>query len=149
MKLERYLGKDEQKKYLDFMKNAEWGAGKFLYQTIVDGKYFKKFGESAKLFFLLDEGNPISFINIVERDYIKTVEFDRWIALLYIDPKYRGQGLSLKMIGCMEEELKKDGFNEVHIATQHFGLYEKMGYKLVKEVYDSIHDVDYIYEKGL
>lgn len=66
-------------------------------------------------------------------------DLDRFIAMVWVDPIYRGQGLSRKFIHYAEE---KSGVDEMHILTQHRGLYEKMGYQLVQEIRGAIHDVD-------
>ena len=136
----------ERENLLSYLKNVDWGAGKYLYNIISNNLIKEKLGKDSKIFYVMDQGKIISFFTIVNQDYIKIPQYDRFIAMLWIDPAYRGRGLSRKFIAYAEEQ---SGVDTIHILTQHHGLYEKMGYKLIETFTGSIHDKDYLYEKKL
>ncbi|TWV84626.1 GNAT family N-acetyltransferase [Moraxella sp. VT-16-12] len=72
-----------------------------------------------------------------------------WIALVYVDPKARGQRLSEKIVRHLEAQASQQGFAQVYLVSQHLGLYEKYGYTLLEKTDEGIHEVDYLYEKTL
>lgn len=149
MKIVKFDFDNINNEYLEFIKKGEWGAAKYLFKLIKDKTYHKEKGENARLFIMLDENKPIAFCNVVEEDYIKFNNLDRFIAMLYIDPEYRNKGLSKVFIKYSEGEIKDEGFDKAYIVTQHKGLYEKMGYKLLQVIDDGPHEIDYLYEKTL
>ena len=144
-----YFESNDKEKLLNFLENAKWGAGKFLANVIKENTFYEKYGKDANLYFYIQNGEPIEFGAIVEQDYIERPNLKPWIALIYVDPKARGQRLSEKMVYFLESKAKELGYNQVNIVSQHKGLYEKYGYNLQEEIYDSKHDVDYRYNKEI
>lgn len=144
-----YFKSNDKEKLLDFLENAKWGAGKFLANVIKENTFNEKYGKDGNLYFYIENDEPIAFGAIVEQDYIERPKLKPWIALIYVDPKARGQRLSAKMVDFLEGEAKKLGYNQVNIVSQHKGLYEKYGYELQEEIHDSKHEVDYRYSKEI
>lgn len=63
-----------------------------------------------------------------------------WLANVYVDKAYRGQGYGRELLKHMEEEAKKNlPFDEVFLYTIHDGLYEKFGWKYICEI-DTYHE---------
>lgn len=146
MKIIEYKNNLEDKKFLEYIKGIEWGAAKLLYKVTSTNTINEKFGDDARIFYVKDNENIVGFFTIVNQDYIKLPEYDRFIAMLWVDPEYRGRGLSREFVKYAEEI---SGVKTIHLLTRHKGLYEKMGYKLIKEFKDEFHDMDYLYEKEL
>ncbi|MCI5826427.1 MAG: GNAT family N-acetyltransferase [Arcanobacterium sp.] len=96
-----------------------------------------------------EDGPLAGFGAIVEQDYHPVPEWQRWIAFVYVWPEYRGRQLSREIVQFLEGEIAAAGEREVHILTQHRGLYEKYGYELVREEDDGRHAHAYIYHKEL
>lgn len=146
MKVIEFKNSKDNKELLDYFKNIEWGAAKLLYEATSTATVHEKFGDDTRIFYVKDDETIIGFFSIVNQDYIKLPEYDRFIAMLWVDPEYRNRGLSRKFIKYAEDiSLVKT----MHLLTRHKGLYEKMGYKLIKEFKDKFHDKDYLYEKNL
>lgn len=146
MKIIEFKNSLENREFLDYIKNIKWGAAKLLHQTITEDKVYEKFGKDTRIFYVKDDENIIGFFTIVNQDYIKLPEYDRFIAMLWVDQKYRGRGLSREFIKYAEDV---SSVKTMHLLTRHKGLYEKMGYKLIKEFKEEFHDMDYLYEKDL
>lgn len=146
MKIIEYKNSQEDKKFLEYVKDIEWGAAKRLQHVITTDTIHEKLGKDARIFYVKDDENIIGFFTIVNQDYIKLPEYDRFIAMLWVDPEYRGRGLSREFVKYAEDI---SSVETIHLLTRHKGLYEKMGYKLIKEFKDKFHDMDYLYEKEL
>lgn len=136
----------ERENLLGYLKTVDWGAGKMLHKLISSNSAKDKLGKDSRIFYAMNQDQIIGFFTLVNRDYIELSQYDRFIAMVWVDPDFRGRGLSRDFIAYAEE---KSGVDTIHILTQHQGLYEKMGYKLIKIFTDSIHDRDYLYEKEL
>ncbi|MDY6044741.1 MAG: GNAT family N-acetyltransferase [Peptoniphilus sp.] len=144
-----YEFKNEEKEredLLQYLKTVDWGAGKHLHEVISNNAVKEELGKDGRIFYAVDQDRIMGFFTIVNQDYIKLPEYDRFIAMVWVDPAFRGRGFSKDFIAHAEEQ---SGVDSMHILTQHKGLYEKMDYKLVDVFTDSIHDKDYLYEKNL
>ena len=87
-------------------------------------------------------------LNIVEYDENKTIiagilggTYWGWmhIDILWVDEKYRKQGLGSKLLEAAESEAKKRGCHSVHIDTMSWQapeFYKKHGYKIISELDD-------------
>jgi ribosomal protein S18 acetylase RimI-like enzyme len=87
-------------------------------------------------------------LNIVEYDEDKNViagilggTYWGWmhIDILWVDEKYRKQGLGSKLLEAAEEEAKKRGCHSVHVDTmswQALDFYKKHRYKIISELND-------------
>ncbi|MDO4662786.1 MAG: GNAT family N-acetyltransferase [Tissierellia bacterium] len=147
MKIYEFKNKDKEREdLLKYLKTVEWKAGEHLYKIIFDNKIKQKLGKDGKVFYAVEDGKIMGFFTLVNQDYIKLPQYDRFIAMVWVDPDFRGRGYSKDFIAYAED---KSNLDQIHIITQHKGLYEKMGYKLIDVFTDSIHDKDYLYEKNL
>ena len=87
-------------------------------------------------------------LNIVEYDENKHViagilggTYWGWmhIDILWVDEKFRGQGLGSKLLEAAESEAKKRGCHSVHVDTMSWQapeFYKKRGYKIISELED-------------
>ena len=145
-------------RYLDFLEHAQWRAAQLLRREILGHTFAGRFGATGELYFVLDDAAPdvpdnklpiMGFGTQLEQDFFPIPEFNRFLAFVYVDPTYRGQHLSTQIIEFLEDRVREIGEDEVHILTQHTGLYEKMGYEHVREVEDGVHDEAHLYVKDL
>lgn len=141
------LKREEQKpKLLEYLKEVDWGAARYLEKAIKEDRVKEELGNDGRIFYAEDNTDIIGFFTLVNQDYIPLENIDRFIAMVWVDPSYRGRGLSKRFVAYAEEA---SGVDEMHILTQHKGLYEKMGYQLVREFTGALHDKDYLYVKDL
>ena len=87
-------------------------------------------------------------LNIIEYDENKNViagilggTYWGWchIDILWVDEKFRGQGLGSKLLEAAESEAKKRGCHSVHVDTMSWqapAFYKKHGYKIISELDD-------------
>jgi GNAT superfamily N-acetyltransferase len=56
-----------------------------------------------------------------------------YVSLLWVDETYRGNDIATKLMDCIEDEAKEEGYKRFYLGTCTFqaaGFYEKRGYKL-------------------
>lgn len=57
-----------------------------------------------------------------------------WLINVYVDEKYRGNGICRRLMETVYENAKKANLDELYLYTKHVGLYEKFGWDFVEEV---------------
>ncbi|WBW49875.1 GNAT family N-acetyltransferase [Peptoniphilus equinus] len=144
-----YNDADNQTALLAYLRGVEWNAGRFMHRQLTEDTFYATFGQRAKLFFLMDRHHIAGFGALVEQDYQKVADFTPWIAFVYVDPAYRGDGWSRRIVTFLEAQAIQEGWHEVYILTQHQGLYGKMDYHFVYSIESHLHGTDYIYHKAL
>lgn len=133
-------------KLIEYIENIEWGAGKLISKLLKENSFKERKGEDSRFFYAIENDQFVGFFSLVNQDYMPLKQYDRFIASVWVDPKFRKKGYSRKFVSYAEKE---SGKNQIHILSQHKGLYEKMGYKLIDTFTGSIHDKEYLYEKNL
>lgn len=62
-----------------------------------------------------------------------------FINILYVDKAYRGQQIASKLMQLIEDKARDKGIYNLYLTTFEFqalGLYQKLGYEIVMEIYD-------------
>lgn len=101
--------------------------------------YYKEKGRAYYL--LLDNGYLAGGIGLAEfNDFENTCELQK----LYLDDKYKGNGLGYKLISLIEEKAKGLGYKHIYLETHTnlkaaIHIYEKCGYKEIKRPMFVVH----------
>ena len=130
---------------LEYFKNCEWGAAKFLYELIVNNSLYKTLGEDTKIIVLVDEENVVSFATYANQDCVDDKSLFPWIGFVYTDEAYRGKRYSQKVIEYIKTLAKKDNYSLIYLATDHVGLYEKYGFVYMESRIDIYDEESRIY----
>ncbi len=138
MEILEYFSTENKEYWLSEIKESDWSAGKHLYELLKNKKLKQLVGENTKVLLLTDGEKLVSFCTFAEKDDIQPTDLTPWIGWVYTFPQYRGNRYAGKLLEYAEELAKKDGIKNIHISTNHIGLYEKYGY----EFYAIMKDVD-------
>ena len=57
-----------------------------------------------------------------------------WLINVYVDEKYRNEGVCRFLMETVKEKAKDIGLTELYLYTKHIGLYEKFGWEFKEEV---------------
>ena len=67
-----------------------------------------------------------------------------WLANVYVDEKYRNEGICRKMMESVKKNAESNmDFQELWLYTKHVGLYEKFGWKYISN-FDTYNKEDRI-----
>ena len=121
----------EQKSWLAKIGEADWRAGKYLFQLLSDGQ-FKKLTQDDKL---------ISFCSFAEHDDIPDTELTPWIGFVYTFPAFRGKRRIGKLIEHIYDLAKAQGFKQLYISTDQKGLYENFGFSFLQIMTDCLTQI--------
>lgn len=140
-----------QKLLREQIVQADWRAAKYLYEMLTQGKLKERYGESTRLFLLVEDADILAFCTLAERDEIAEEETEPdtkpWIGFVYTYPEHRGNRYSEKLIRCACELAERDGYEKVYLSSNEVGLYEKYGFVFLKKLHTVWGEETQVFEK--
>ena len=72
----------------------------------------------------------IGYYSLIAKELVKNNHgYTPWLGTLFIREKYRGKHYSSVLIENACQHVKKMGYENLYLATEHIGLYEKFGFE--------------------
>jgi len=124
------------------INRADWKAAKFLSKKMTNNE----FQDWEGLVIGESDNQIVGFCSFVRKDIVD-LAYTPYIAIVYVDPAFRGHGFSKELVNIAEKQLLKAGFHTVYIVTQHVGLYEKLGYSQIDSAEDKFGRTMRVLEK--
>lgn len=81
-----------------------------------------------------EKDEEVAMCNVTMHDLEVRPDIYPYIANLYVQEEYRGNGLVKLLLTKALSEARKLGVQELYIFTKHCGLYEKYGWEFVGEI---------------
>ena len=94
-------------------------------------------------------GEIAGMASIMKTDYYPLPELYPWVSSIFVTEEYRGQRISGMLIDFANAYAKKIGFDRTYIPSEHVGLYEKYGYRYLKDIVNYGGGTDRLYVKEL
>lgn len=137
---------DLMKQLLSFVENFSWEeVKKHTLQVISQWE----FDEWETPFAAMVEDRIVGMGTLMKTDYYPLPEIYPWISTLFVSEDYRGHGICGKIIDFANDYAKEIGFTKTYIPTEYVGLYEKYGYRYVKDIVNYGNGIDRLYVKEL
>ena len=113
------------------INKADWKAAKYLAKKMANNE----FQDWEGIVIAESDSRIVGFCSFVREDIVD-LTYSPYIAIVYVDPYFRGNDISKELVSIAEEQLLKVGFQSIYIVTQHVGLYEKWGYSQIDNAED-------------
>lgn len=108
-----------------------------------------EFEEWETPFAAVIDGQIVGMATIMKSDYYPLPEIFPWISTVFVTEAYRGNRISGMLIDCANQYAREMGFTRTYIPTEIVGLYEKYGYRYMKDIINYGNGVDRLYVKEL
>ena len=131
---------------LEFVKHFSWEAVKEHTARVIKNWEFE---EWETPFVALADGCIVGMVTIMKTDYYPLPEIYPWVSTLFVSEKYRGHRISQKLIDFANAYAVGLGFENTYIPSEHVGLYERYGYRYIKDIVNYGGDTDRRYAKRL
>ncbi|MBR4959960.1 MAG: GNAT family N-acetyltransferase [Clostridia bacterium] len=131
---------------LEFVENFSWEEVKEHTVRMIRNWEFE---EWETPFAAMVNGCIVGMATIMKSDYYPLPEIYPWISTLFVSEEYRGHRISGKLIDFANSYAGDLGFDKTYIPSEHVGLYEKYGYRYVKDIVNYGGDTDRLYAKEL
>lgn len=148
MKILNLKDSDEQKQWIDKIRQCDWSAAKFLADLLEQDKFYEMAVEGS-IIMMTDENKIVSFCTLTRKDCVDDDTLFPWIGFVFTAPEYRGNRYSGQLIEYACENAKEQGFENVYIATGHTGLYEKYGFTYIESRVDMSNEISRIYHRRI
>ena len=89
----------------------------------------------------------VGMVTVMKTDYYPLPEVYPWISTLFVSEEYRGKRISEGLIDFANSYAKGLGFEKTYIPSVHIGLYEKYGYRYIKDIVNYGGKTDRLYAK--
>lgn len=128
------------------ISQVTWRAGKSLSEKM-HSNYFTDWervivGRSS-------EGKLTSFCVVSKKDGLTDNRISPFIAYVFVSEEYHGYRLSEELLNIVVNYLKEQQFKVAFIVSGEIGLYEKYGYKKLKNRTTIHGDIENLFEKHL
>ncbi len=100
-------------------------------------------------YLLEKDGKGIGCAGLVTNDFISRMDLCPWICAVYVDEAHRGNAYTGLLLEKASEDALAAGFENIYLATEHVGLYEKFDFIHIGWGYDVSGDKMRIYGKSL
>lgn len=130
MEIIDYFRDSRQSLWLSQIENFEWRAAKYLAQLLKEDA-FRKIIHPGTLYLLVEGDELVSFLTLAQRDEIEDATMFPWIGFVHTSPAWRGRRCVGQLIEHACSVAQQHGMKQVHISTDHVGLYEKYGFTFI------------------
>lgn len=134
------------KKLLTFVENSSWNDTKEHTAKMIREN---NFSDWESLFVAMDKDKIVGHASILKTDYYPLPEISPWISTVFVTEEYRGMKISGLMIDFINKYAKELGFDKTYMPSEHFGIYEKYGYKYIKDIVNYGGGIDHLFFKRI
>ncbi|MCM1114274.1 MAG: GNAT family N-acetyltransferase [Clostridium sp.] len=92
-------------------------------------------------------GQIVGIAYIRKEDYYPLPEIYPWVTGIFVSENYRGHRISERLISFANDYAKENGFDKTYIPSIHRGLYEKYGYRYLRNIVNYSNETDRLYVK--
>ena len=135
-----------KEKLLKFVEDFSWEEVKEHTLKIIRDWYFSDWEAP---FIAVIDGKIIGMATIMKEDYYPLPEIYPWVSTIFVSEENRGNRVSEKLIAHLNGYAKSLGFDKTYIPSEHIGLYEKYGYRYLKDIVNFGNGTDRLYVKYL
>lgn len=135
---------DLAEKLISFVENFSWMDVK---EHILSMLRSWAFTDWETAFAAIVDGQIVGMTTIMKTDYYPLPEIYPWISCVFVSEEYRGHRISEKLIDYANKYAMENGFDKTYIPSEHTGLYEKYGYRYLKDIVNYGNGIDRLYVK--
>ena len=143
-KVERDTPRAEE--LLRFIGDCSWEEAKDHLAELIRSWNFA--GDEA-VFAAVADGRIVGMATFLMTDYYPLPEVYPWVSSVFVDEAYRGRGISGLLIGRANAYAKSLGCERTYIPSSFFGLYEKYGYRYLRDIVNYGGGTDHLFVKEL
>ena len=132
--------------FLHFVENCSWSEVR---EHIAGLIREWQFTDWETMFAAVKDGRIIGMTSVLKTDYYPLPDIFPWVSCVFVEKPYRGQRISEKLIDTANEYAKEQGFTKTYIPTEFTGLYERYGYRYIKDIVNYGGGTDRLYGKDL
>lgn len=131
---------------IDFVANFSWEEVK---EHTLQNLRNWVFTDWETMFVAVANGKIIGMASLAKTDYYPLPDIFPWVSSLFVTEEWRGHRLSQRLVEHANAYAESLGFERTYIPSEHVGLYEKYGYRYLKDIVNYGGGTDRLYVKEL
>lgn len=109
--------------------NAKWGVPTEAYLECMN-EYLQ--GDTEYGWYLcVDNERIVGGLGVIENDFHNRKDLTPNICAVFVEEKYRSQGIAGKLLNMAVDDLRIKGISPVYLLTDHIGFYERYGWEFL------------------
>ena len=121
--------KPELKEKASIWFHEKWGVPTEAYLECMNA-YLNKENEYG-WYLCLNDNEIIGGLGVIENDFHNRPDLKPNVCAVYVEEKYRHQGIAGKLLNLVVESEKKKGISPLYLLTDHTGFYERYGWEFL------------------
>ena len=131
---------------IDFVANFSWEEVKK--HTLQNLRNWV-FTDWETMFPAVPDGTVIGLLSLLHPASYPLPDIFPWVSSLFVTEEWRGRRLSQRLVEHANAYAESLGFERTYIPSEHVGLYEKYGYRYLKDIVNYGGGTDRLYVKEL
>jgi len=100
-------------------------------------------------YLIVDEGKIIAGCGLISNDFISRMDLYPWLCALYVEEKFRNQGLAGLLIEAVKEDCRTFDIDKLYLATDFADFYEHFDFHYLADGYHPWGEKSRIYEGNI
>ena len=109
--------------------NAKWGVPTEAYLECMN-EYLQGYTEYG-WYLCVDNERIVGGLGVIENDFHNRKDLTPNICAVFVEEKYRSQGIAGKLLNMAVEDLREKCITPVYLLTDHIGFYERYGWEFL------------------
>jgi len=105
----------------------KWGVPKEAYYECME-EYLSENTKNG-WYLCLDGNKIVAGLGVIDNDFHDRTDLTPNVCAVYVETKYRKQGIAGKLLNLVVDDCKKNGISPLYLFTDHVGFYERYGWK--------------------
>lgn len=136
---------EDWNKYANKISAVSWRAGASLAEKM--NNHF--FSDWERVIVGISDDDLACFCTVSKEDGLADNTFTPFIGYVFVGEAYRGKRVAEQLLSYAETCLEELGFQSIYIVSGEIGLYEKYGYKKIKDCVTIHGFTENLFEKKL
>ena len=82
-------------------------------------------------YFVMDDEKIIAGLGVIENDFHDRKDLAPNVCAVYVEEKYRRQGIAGEMLNFVCTDMEKKGVDTLYLVTDHTSFYERYGWNFL------------------
>ena len=130
----------------DFIINSSWDEAKEHISELVRNW---DFADNEAVFAAIADGKIIGMSTLMNTDYYPLPDIFPWVSCIFVSEEYRGRRICGKLIDAANAYARSLGHVKTYIPSPFSGLYERYGYRYIKDIVNYGGDTDHLFVKEI
>ena len=132
------------KMLLDYAESCSWAEAKEHIARMIRNW---DFSDWETMFAAIADGRIVGMASVMKTDYYPLPDVYPWVSCIFVSEGYRGRRISEQLIAHANLYLKGKGFERSYIPSAFTGLYERYGYKYLRDIVNYGGGTDHLFMK--